>query len=561
MSVQPYPFLNANLFIDPSLEYSMQHDKILILDFGSQVTQLIARRVRESHVYSEVHSCDVSDEWIQEFAADGKLKGIILSGSHASVYEDSTDQAPELVFKLGVPVLGICYGMQTMANQLGGRVESGHTREFGYAEVRAHGHTELFKDIQDFATPQGHGMLKVWMSHGDKVTELPPGFKVMASTPGCPIAGMADESRRFYAVQFHPEVTHTAQGGAILERFALGICQAKADWVMGNYIAEAVERIKAQVGSERVILGLSGGVDSSVAAALIHRAIGDQLTCVFVDHGLLRLNEGDMVMNMFEGQLHAKVIRVDAVERFMGELDGVSDPEQKRKIIGREFVEVFKAQATLLKQDEKDHPGVTFLAQGTIYPDVIESGGGKSKKAVTIKSHHNVGGLPEQLGLKLLEPLRDLFKDEVRELGVQLGLPVDMVYRHPFPGPGLGVRILGAVKREYADLLRRADAIFIEELHNFKDSACGKSWYELTSQAFVVFLPVKSVGVMGDGRTYEYVVALRAVQTHDFMTADWAELPYALLKKVSSRIINEVRGINRVTYDVSSKPPATIEWE
>ncbi len=561
MSVQPYPFLNANLFIDPSLEYSMQHDKILILDFGSQVTQLIARRVRESQVYSEVHSCDVSDEWIQEFAADGKLKGIILSGSHASVYEDSTDQAPEIVFKLGVPVLGICYGMQTMANQLGGRVESGHTREFGYAEVRAHGHTELFKDIQDFATPQGHGMLKVWMSHGDKVTELPPGFKVMASTPGCPIAGMADESRRFYAVQFHPEVTHTAQGGAILERFALGICQAKADWVMGNYIAEAVERIKAQVGSERVILGLSGGVDSSVAAALIHRAIGDQLTCVFVDHGLLRLNEGDMVMNMFEGQLHAKVIRVDAVERFMGELDGVSDPEQKRKIIGREFVEVFKAQATLLKQDEKDHPGVTFLAQGTIYPDVIESGGGKSKKAVTIKSHHNVGGLPEQLGLKLLEPLRDLFKDEVRELGVQLGLPVDMVYRHPFPGPGLGVRILGAVKREYADLLRRADAIFIEELHNFKDSACGKSWYELTSQAFVVFLPVKSVGVMGDGRTYEYVVALRAVQTHDFMTADWAELPYALLKKVSSRIINEVRGINRVTYDVSSKPPATIEWE
>jgi GMP synthase (glutamine-hydrolysing) len=419
----------------------------------------------------------------------------------------------------------------------------------------------LFKGIEDFVTPEGHGMLKVWMSHGDKVTVLPPGFKVMASTQGCPIAGMADEARKFYAVQFHPEVTHTVQGVAILQRFAHQICGAKADWVMGNYISEAVQKIKEQVGSERVILGLSGGVDSSVAAALIHRAIGDQLTCVFVDHGLLRLNEGDMVMNMFEGQLHAKVIRVDAVDRFMSELDGISDPEQKRKIIGREFVEVFKAQATILKQGEKDHPGVTFLAQGTIYPDVIESGGGKSKKAVTIKSHHNVGGLPEQLGLKLLEPLRDLFKDEVRELGIQLGLPKEMVYRHPFPGPGLGVRILGAVKKEYADLLRRADAIFIEELHNFKDIDSGKSWYELTSQAFVVFLPVKSVGVMGDGRTYDYVVALRAVQTHDFMTADWAELPYGLLKKVSGRIINEVRGINRVTYDVSSKPPATIEWE
>jgi GMP synthase (glutamine-hydrolysing) len=407
------------------------------------------------------------------------------------------------------------------------------------------------------------------MSHGDNVVEMPPGFKLMASTASCPIAGMADETRHFYAVQFHPEVTHTTQGKAILERFVLGICKARPDWVMKDHVAEAVEKIRQQVGDEEVILGLSGGVDSSVAAALIHRAIGDQLTCVFVDHGLLRLNEGDMVMDMFVGKLNAKVIRVDAEAQFLGHLAGVSDPEAKRKIIGREFVEVFKAQARLQKAQPATNSiansvpkkGVTFLAQGTIYPDVIESGAAKSKKAVTIKSHHNVGGLPEQLGLKLLEPLRDLFKDEVRELGVALGLPHDMVYRHPFPGPGLGVRILGEVKKEYADLLRRADAIFIEELRNFKDDATGKNWYELTSQAFTVFLPVKSVGVMGDGRTYEYVVALRAVQTSDFMTADWAELPYALLKKVSGRIINEVRGINRVTYDVSSKPPATIEWE
>ncbi len=538
----------------------MQHDKILILDFGSQVTQLIARRVREAHVYCEVHPCDVSSDWVRQFAADGKLKGVILSGSHASVYEVD-DKAPDAVFELGVPVLGICYGMQTMAQQLGGKVEGGHTREFGYAEVRAHGHTALLKDIEDFATPEGHGMLKVWMSHGDKVTELPPGFKLLASTGSCPIAGMADEARRFYAVQFHPEVTHTVQGRAILERFVLGICGANADWVMKDHIAEAVEAIRKQVGDEEVILGLSGGVDSSVAAALIHRAIGDQLTCVFVDHGLLRLNEGDMVMEMFEGKLHAKVIRVDASDLFLGKLAGVSEPEQKRKIIGGLFVDVFKAEAAKLKAAGGGHKGATFLAQGTIYPDVIESGGAKSKKAVTIKSHHNVGGLPEQLGLKLLEPLRDLFKDEVRELGVALGLPREMVYRHPFHGPGLGVRILGEVKKDYADLLRRADAIFIEELRACIDPATGKSWYDLTSQAFTVFLPVKSVGVMGDGRTYDYVVALRAVQTSDFMTADWAELPYALLKKVSSRIINEVRGINRVTYDVSSKPPATIEWE
>ena len=538
----------------------MSHQKILILDFGSQVTQLIARRVREAHVFCEVHPCDVTSDWVRDYAKDGNLKGIILSGSHASVYEVD-DRAPDAVFELGLPVLGICYGMQTMATQLGGKVEAGTTREFGYAEVRAHGHTELLKGIEDFNTPEGHGMLKVWMSHGDKVTQLPEGFKVMASTPACPIAGMADEARKFYAVQFHPEVTHTVQGQALLNRFVLDICGTRPDWIMGDYIEEAVAAIRKQVGDEEVILGLSGGVDSSVAAALIHRAIGDKLTCVFVDHGLLRLNEGDMVMDMFVGKLHAHVIRVDASDLFLGKLAGVSEPEQKRKIIGGLFVDVFKSEAAKLKAGDKGHKGATFLAQGTIYPDVIESGGAKSKKAVTIKSHHNVGGLPEQLGLKLLEPLRELFKDEVRELGVALGLPREMVYRHPFPGPGLGVRILGEVKKEYADLLRRADAIFIEELHNFTDEATGKTWYDLTSQAFTVFLPVKSVGVMGDGRTYDYVVALRAVQTSDFMTADWAELPYALLKKVSGRIINEVRGINRVTYDVSSKPPATIEWE
>ena len=549
----------------------MSHDSILILDFGSQVTQLIARRVREAHVYCEVHPCDVSDDWVRAYAKDGNLKGIILSGSHASVYEVD-DRAPDAVFELGIPVLGICYGMQTMAQQLGGKVEAGHTREFGYAEVRARGHTALLKDIADFTTPEGHGMLKVWMSHGDKVTELPSGFKLMASTDSCPIAGFADETRHFYGVQFHPEVTHTLKGRALLNRFVLDICKASPDWVMGNYVEEAVARIRDQVGNEEVILGLSGGVDSSVAAALIHRAIGDQLTCVFVDHGLLRLNEGDAVMEMFAGKLHAKVIRVDASDLFLGKLAGVADPEAKRKIIGAEFVTVFKQEAAKLKAGSGGHKGATFLAQGTIYPDVIESGGAKSKKAVTIKSHHNVGGLPEQLGLKLLEPLRDLFKDEVRELGVALGLPHDMVYRHPFPGPGLGVRILGEVKKEYADLLRRADAIFIEELRNtpfegdaslvaFGGTQAPRNWYEATSQAFVVFLPVKSVGVMGDGRTYDYVVALRAVVTSDFMTADWAELPYALLKKVSGRIINEVRGINRVVMDVSSKPPATIEWE
>lgn len=528
----------------------MSHQKILILDFGSQVTQLIARRVRESHVYCEIHPNDVSDDFIREFAP----QGIILSGSHASTYEDHLLRAPQATWDLGVPVLGICFGMFAMAVQQGGKVEASEHREFGYAEVRAHGHTALLDGIEDFRTAQGHGMLKVWMSHGDKVTELPPGFKLMASTPSCPIAGMANEEKGYYAVQFHPEVTHTLQGRAMLERFVRQICGCSGDWVMGDYIEEAVARIREQVGNEEVILGLSGGVNSSVAAALIHRAIGEQLTCVFVDHGLLRLNEGQMVMDMFAGRLHAKVVHVDATTQFMGHLAGVSDPEQKRKIIGREFVEVFQAEAKKLAN-------ARWLAQGTIYPDVVESGGTKTKKATTIKSHHNVGGLPETLGLKLLEPLRELFKDEVRELGVALGLPHDMVYRHPFPGPGLGVRILGDVKKEYADMLRRADAIFIEELRTTLEPHSGKTWYELTSQAFAVFLPVKSVGVMGDGRTYEYVVALRAVETQDFMTAHWAELPHALLGKASNRIINEVRGINRVVYDISGKPPATIEWE
>ena len=521
----------------------MTHDRILILDFGSQVTQLIARRVREAHVYCEVHANDVSADFIREFAP----KGIILSGSHMSAYEESNDQVSQAVFEAGVPVLGICYGMQTMALQLGGRVESGTKREFGYAEVRAHNHTKLLEGIEDFKGPNGQGMLKVWMSHGDKVTIMPEGFKLMCSTPSCPIAGMADETRRFYAVQFHPEVTHTVKGRDMLKRFVIDICGCHPDWVMGDYIAEAVENIRKTVGNDEVILGLSGGVDSSVAAALIHKAIGNQLTCVFVDNGLLRKNEREQVRETFERNMGLKLIVVDAVERFMTALAGVSDPEAKRKIIGREFVNVFQEEASKLT-------AAKWLAQGTIYPDVIESAGAKTKKAKTIKSHHNVGGLPDTLHLQLLEPLRSLFKDEVRELGVELGLPADMVYRHPFPGPGLGVRILGEVKQEYADLLREADAIFIEELRN-------AGWYDKVSQAFVVFLPVKSVGVMGDGRTYDWVVSLRAVVTSDFMTAHWAELPYSLLGTVSNRIINEVKGINRVVYDVSGKPPATLEWE
>ncbi len=537
---------------------SFVHDKILILDFGSQVTQLIARRVRDARVYSEIHPYDCDPEFIREFIQERGGKGIILSGGPSSVTEADSPRAPQIVFELGVPVLGICYGMQTMATQLGGAVASaeslGKAREFGYSEVRAHGHTNLLKGIEDFSTSEGHGILKVWMSHGDSVTTLPPAFKLMASTESCPIAGMADEGRRFYAFQFHPEVTHTIQGTAILERFVHQIAGCKPDWVMGDYIAEAVENIRKQVGEDEVILGLSGGVDSSVAAALIHRAIGDQLTCVFVDHGLLRLNEGDMVMEMFARNLGVKVIRVDAKETFMGKLAGVADPEAKRKIIGKEFVEIFQAESAKIKNAK-------WLAQGTIYPDVIESAGKGKKGAHTIKSHHNVGGLPDDMHLQLLEPLRELFKDEVRELGVALGLPREMVYRHPFPGPGLGVRILGEVKAEFASLLQRADAIFIEELRSTIDEATQKSWYDLTSQAFAVFLPVKSVGVMGDGRTYEYVVALRAVQTQDFMTAHWAHLPHELLGKVSNRIINEVRGINRVVYDISGKPPATIEWE
>jgi GMP synthase (glutamine-hydrolysing) len=519
------------------------HDRILILDFGSQYTQLIARRVREFNVYCEIHPCDVDDAFVRGFGA----KGIILSGGPASVTEGGTPRAPEGTFSAGVPVLGICYGMQTMAAQLGGEVENGLVREFGYAEVRARGHSKLLRDLQDRANTEGHGLLDVWMSHGDKVVELPPGFKVIASNAATPIAGMADESRGFYALQFHPEVTHTAQGKAILERFVTEICAAAADWRMPDYADEAVGRIRSEVGGDEVILGLSGGVDSSVAAALIHRAIGAQLTCVFVDNGLLRLNEAQQVMETFSRNLGVKVVHVDASEEFLGQLAGVEDPEAKRKIIGRVFVEVFQRESAKL-------PKARWLAQGTIYPDVIESAGSKTKKAHTIKSHHNVGGLPDTLHLKLLEPLRELFKDEVRELGLALGLPREMVFRHPFPGPGLGVRILGAVRREYADLLRRADAIFTEELRNH-------GWYDRVSQAFAVLLPVRSVGVMGDGRTYEHVVALRAVQTQDFMTAHWAPLPHDFLAIVSNRISNEVRGINRVVYDISGKPPATIEWE
>ena len=510
---------------------------------------MIARRVREAGVYCELHPHDVDAQFVRAF----NPRGVILSGSHASATEEDTARAPQAVFELGVPVLGICYGMQTMAAQLGGAVEAGKVREFGYAEVRARGHSKLLEGIQDRADPDGKAYLEVWMSHGDKVTAMPPGFKLIASNDACPIAGMADETRGFYALQFHPEVTHTKQGRAIYNRFVHDICGAGKTWNMPQFVPQALERIRQQVGRDEVILGLSGGVDSAVAAALIHKAIGDQLTCIFVDTGLLRLDEGDQVMATFAKHLGVKVDRVHAADEFYAALAGVADPEQKRKIIGKLFVDVFQREAQKM-------PRAKWLAQGTIYPDVIESAGAKTKKAVTIKSHHNVGGLPETLHLKLLEPLRELFKDEVRLLGVELGLPREMVYRHPFPGPGLGVRILGEVKREYAELLRRADAIFIEELRRAK-TADGVTWYDEVAQAFAVFLPVRSVGVMGDGRTYDYVVALRAVQTTDFMTAHWAELPYELLGRVSSRIINEVRGVSRVTYDISSKPPATIEWE
>ncbi|WP_407275029.1 glutamine-hydrolyzing GMP synthase [Halothiobacillus sp. DCM-1] len=518
-------------------------EKILILDFGSQYTQLIARRVRECGVYCEIHSWDVDDAFVRAFAP----RGIILSGGPESVIDAEPPAAPPAVFTLGVPVLGICYGMQTMAAQLGGVVENATHREFGYASVRARGHTALLKNIEDQVTPEGYGLLDVWMSHGDHVIEMPTGFKLMASSDNAPIAGMADETRRFYAVQFHPEVTHTRQGHRILERFVRDICGTQGLWRPDYIIDDMLARVRAQVGTDEVILGLSGGVDSSVVAALMHRAIGDQLTCIFVDNGLLRLNEGDQVMATFAQHMGVRVIRIDAEARFLAALDGVADPEQKRKIIGRVFVEIFEEEAN-------KRANAKWLAQGTIYPDVIESAGSKTGKAHVIKSHHNVGGLPAHMRLKLLEPLRELFKDEVRKIGVELGLPSDMVYRHPFPGPGLGVRILGEVKKPYADLLRRADAIFIEELR-----AAG--WYDKTAQAFAVFLPVKSVGVMGDGRRYDYVVALRAVETIDFMTARWAHLPYEFLERVSLRIVNEINGISRVVYDVTGKPPGTIEWE
>ena len=519
-------------------------EKILILDFGSQYTQLIARRIREIGVFSEIRPWDISVEEIAEFGP----RGIILSGGPESVtMGESSPKAPAGLFGMGLPVLGICYGMQTMAAQLGGQVESSAVHEFGYAQVKVEIDSALFKDIADHLTDDGKPLLDVWMSHGDKVTALPDNFSLLASTPSCPIAAMADENRHFYGIQFHPEVTHTLQGGRIFEHFIVNVCGCAKLWTAAGIIEDQIGRVREQVGSNKVLLGLSGGVDSSVVAALLHRAIGDKLTCVFVDNGLLRKNEGDMVMEMFANNMGVKVIRADAADLFLGRLEGVSDPEKKRKVIGNTFIEVFDEHATALTE-------VSFLAQGTIYPDVIESAASKTGKAHVIKSHHNVGGLPDDMVMELVEPLRELFKDEVRKIGLELGLPYDMVYRHPFPGPGLGVRILGEVKKEYADVLREADAIFIEELHN-------ADWYHKTSQAFAVFLPIKSVGVVGDARRYEWVIALRAVETIDFMTARWAHLPYELLEKVSNRIINEIANVSRVTYDVSSKPPATIEWE
>ena len=522
---------------------NIHNHKILILDFGSQYTQLIARRIREIGVYCEIYSCECTEAEIKGFAPNG----IILSGGPDTVTEGDTPRAPQSVFELGVPVLGICYGMQTMTEQMGGKVESSDHREFGYAQVRARGHSKLLADIEDHLTPEGYGLLDVWMSHGDRVVELPEGFILIASSNGAPIAGIANEDKSFYALQFHPEVTHTKQGGRILSRFVLDICGCEALWTANNIIEDSIQAVREKVGADHVILGLSGGVDSSVVAALLHKAIKDQLTCVFVDTGLLRLNEGDQVMATFAEHMGVKVIRVDAEQRYLDALAGITDPEHKRKIIGNLFVEIFDEEAAKIT-DAK------WLAQGTIYPDVIESAGSKSGKAHLIKSHHNVGGLPENMLLKLVEPLRELFKDEVRRLGLELGLPSEMVFRHPFPGPGLGVRILGEVKKQYADLLRQADAIFIEELYR-------NDLYDKVSQAFAVFLPVKSVGVMGDGRRYDYVIAIRAVETIDFMTARWAHLPYEFLDLISRRIINEVPGISRVAYDISGKPPATIEWE
>ena len=535
-------------------------DRILILDFGSQFTQLIARRVREAGVYSELYGWDVDAEVIRNF----KPKGIILSGGPETVTENESPFANPVVFELGVPVLGICYGMQTMAAQLGGKVETADNHEYGYAQVRAHGHTRLLSDIEDRTSAEGFGLLDVWMSHGDRVMDLPPGFKLMASTESAPIAGMANEEKNFYALQFHPEVTHTRQGQRIIERFVHDICDCGKLWNADNIIEDSIAKIHKLVGDDDVLLGLSGGVDSSVVAALLHKAIGDKLTCVFVDNGLLRYKEGDQVMKTFADHMGVKVIRVDAEQRFLEKLKGENDPEKKRKIIGNLFIDIFEEEAAKLKNAKSmdgQMPretgmlgGAKWLAQGTIYPDVIESAGAKTGKAHLIKSHHNVGGLPEHMKLKLCEPLRELFKDEVRKMGVELGLPYDMVYRHPFPGPGLGVRILGEVKKEYADILRLADHIFIEELYKH-------DLYNKVSQAFTVFLPVKSVGVTGDGRRYQYVVALRAVETIDFMTARWAHLPYDFLDHVSRRIVNEVKGISRVVYDITGKPPGTIEWE
>src|SRR5271170_599018 len=518
-------------------------DRVLILDFGAQYTQLIARRVRELGVYSEIYACDVDGEQIKRFAP----KAIILSGGPESVYDVKGPEAPPSVFDLGVPVLGICYGMQTMAAQLGGQVELSTHREFGAAQVRPIGPSSLFDGLEDNRDPVGRRVLDVWMSHGDRVVAVPPGFSVIAASDNAPLAAMADETRRLYGLQFHPEVTHTLQGGEILRRFVREIAGCTASWATRSIIDDSMARIRAQVGSDRVLLGLSGGVDSSVLAALLHRAIGTQLACVFVDHGLLRLGEGDQVMATFAQHMGVQVIRVDAEQRFLAALAGETDPEKKRKIIGRMFIEVFDQEAAKLED-------VKWLAQGTIYPDVIESAGANGGKAHVIKSHHNVGGLPQHMRLKLLEPLRELFKDEVRKLGLELGLPSEMVHRHPFPGPGLGVRILGEVQKVHADLLRRADAIFIEELRRH-------DLYAKVSQAFAVFLPVRSVGVMGDGRRYDHVIALRAVETIDFMTARWARLPYEFLDRVTHRIINEVPGISRVVYDISGKPPATIEWE
>ncbi|MCE5232373.1 MAG: glutamine-hydrolyzing GMP synthase [Mizugakiibacter sp.] len=521
--------------------HDIHSDKILILDFGAQYTQLIARRVREIGVYCEVWAWDHDPAAIARFAP----KGIILSGGPESVTEPDSPRAPQAVFDLGVPVLGICYGMQAMAEQLGGKVEGNHSREFGYAEVRLAAPCRLFEGLFDPATQPPR--LDVWMSHGDRVTAVPPGFHVTATTESLPIAGMADETRRYYGVQFHPEVTHTKRGTELLRRFVVDLCGCATLWTAAHIIEDAVQRVRAQVGKDKVLLGLSGGVDSSVVAALLEKAIDDQLVCVFVDTGLLRYREGDQVMATMAEHMGVHVIRVNAAERFYAALRGVDDPEAKRKVIGRLFIEVFDEEAHKLE-------GVKWLAQGTIYPDVIESAASRTGKAHVIKSHHNVGGLPERMKLKLVEPLRELFKDEVRRIGVELGLPREMVYRHPFPGPGLGVRVLGEVRREYVELLQRADAIFIEEL--------GKQGlYDQVSQAFAVFLPVKSVGVVGDGRAYEWVIALRAVETVDFMTAHWAHLPYAFLEHVSRRIINELRGISRVVYDISGKPPATIEWE